>query len=300
MSTTSTDLINDTKRILYSGAREAMNKLNGALTNSTTDASFLYELGMIQGGVYLGIDLEILYVWTVQNVSTKLVTVERGMLGSTAATHADGSVVTVNPKFSDFTILDTINGDLVDLSSPHNGLFKEATVTLTYSPAVMGYDLTGVTDLIDILEVKYDLVGPAREWPEIRRWELRRQSDTGDFASGLALVLYEAAQPGRDVRVTYAAPYGTFTALGQNIVTQTGLQATAFDIPPLGAAAQLQSFREGQRNFNEAQGDTRRAAEVPVGAQLAGVRGPDTQHRLRIMSERSRLRKRWPYRRRVG
>ena len=301
MSTTVDDLIAETRRDLYAGARDQMNKLDGALDANDTSATFLYELGSIRSGSYIAVDLEVMYVFAVTNEADKEVVIERGMLGSTAATHADGAVVTVNPKFSDWAIFTAINAELDDLTAPSNGLFAERNVTLTYNPAIMGYDLTDVDDtggVLEILEVKYDQTGPERLWPEIRRFDLRRLSDTGDFASGTALVLFEEGQSGRDVRVAYTGPYIPFADLGDDIA-DTGLQDTAHDIPPLGASMRLQSMREGQRNFNEVQGDTRRAAEVPVGAQLAGVRGPAGIRQARIMAERSRLRKRWPYRRRI-
>ncbi len=299
MTTTVQDLVQETKRNLYAGARDAMNKLSGALGTGDTTVTFTYDLGAIQAGAYVSIGLEILYVWAVQNVSTKVVTVERAVLGSTAATHADGAVCTVNPRFPDFSILDALNNSLTDLSAPNNGLFAENEVTLTYNPAVMGYDLTSATDVLEVLEVKYDLTGPEREWPLIRRFDLKRNSDTGDFPSGFSLVLYESAQSGRDIRVSYASRYTAFSTTLTTAISDSGLQATANDLPPLGAAIGLQSMREGQRNFNESQPDTRRASEVPPGAQLAGVRVMSAQYQERVMAERSRLRKRWPYRRRV-
>ncbi len=297
--TTAADLVNETKRNLYAGARDPMNKISGALDASQTDVTFLYELGGIAKGSYVEVDVEIMFVWEVVNQSSKLVTVEREMLGSTAATHADGALATVNPKFSNFAIFQALNADLADLSSPQNGMFAEHNVTLTYNPAVMGYDLTDVTGLLEILEIKYDQTGPERDWPEITRFDVKRESDTGDFPSGLSLVLFQEGQSGQDIRVAYASHYVPFADLTDDTTDDTFLQDTAVDIPPLGATMRLQSMREGQRNFNESQGDTRRAGEVPVNAQLAGVRGPATVRQARISAERSRLRKRWPYRRKI-
>lgn len=293
MTTTSTNLIDETLRYLYAGARDPMNTLAAAISDTTgTSVMLTYDLGAAREGSVISIDLELMYVWAVTSEPAKTITVSRAMFGSTAATHASGATVTVNPKFSPFTVLEAINADLDDLSG--NGLFKTTTVSQTYSPAVDGYDLTGATGILEILDVKYEETGPSQRWPAIRSWELKRESDTGDFASGIALVLNSAAQPGLPVRITYSAPFTHFTALGQDIATITGLPPTANDIPPLGAALRLQSVREGQRNFNESQPATRRAVEVPPGAQYGATRGLQELRRARIRIEARRLQKYWP------
>lgn len=297
--TTAADIIAETKRYLYSTHRDPMNRLNGSLTNSATTVTLEFALGSITPGAYIAVDLEIMYVFSITESALTAV-VQRGMLGSTAAAHNDDSLVIVNPKFSDFTILQAINADLADLSSPVNGLYQAKNVTLTYNPAFAGYNLTSVSDLIDILRVKYEDVGVEKIWPDITRWSLKRLSDTTDFASGNALVIYEGGQSGRDIRVAYSAPFTAFTLTTQDATTYAGLPATATDIPALGAAVRLQLTREGQRNFNESQGDTRRAEEVPPGAQLTGARGLIQLRQTRIQAEAARLTRAWPTRRKVA
>ena len=298
MASTSTDLVNDTLRHLHSTHRDPQNTLAAALSDTTgTTVQAGYALGAIAAGAVISIDLELMYVWEVTNESTKTFTVQRGYLGSTAATHSLNAVITVNPKFPAFDVLNAINDELDDLSG--NGLFKTSTVSLTYSPAVEGYNLTSVTGLIEVLEVKYDEPGPGKEWPLIRNWKLKRDSNTTDFASGLALVLRDGGHPGNAVRVTYAKTFARFTALGQTISTVTGLPVTANDIPPIGAALRLQSFREPQRNFNESQPAPRRAGEVQTGAQLVGARGLEELRRRRIRIEARRLQKDWPAKRKL-
>ena len=50
------------------------------------------------------------------------------------------------------------------LSSPSNGLYRVATVDLTYNAAVEGYDLTGVTDVLAVLDARYQAVGSEQDW----------------------------------------------------------------------------------------------------------------------------------------
>jgi hypothetical protein len=295
MSTTSTDLIQESVRYLYSTSRDPQNKLNGAIDSATGTLSMLYPVDAARAGAVLALDLELLYVWEVVNEGTSTLTVERGYLGSVPAAHSDATLVTVNPKFSQFAILEALNADLDDLSG--FGLFQVQTSTVIYNPSVQGYDIA--PNVLEILQVKYDESGPGKLWPEIRSYKLRRASDTGDFASGNALVVYDSGQPGADLRITYGAPFTHFSALGEQIST-TGLPSTANDLPPLGAALRLQYMREGQRNFNEAQPSTRRADEVAAGAQLTAARGLQQIRRDRIRVETNRLRKIWPNKRRLA
>lgn len=300
MSTTAADLIRETARHLYSGRYDPMNKLSGAISStSATTITGTYDLGAITTGAYIAVDLEIMLVWAVIDASAKTFTVERGVLGSTAATHSDGAIITINPKFSDFAILTAINEDLDDLSGPDNGLFAPTNVTLTYNPAVRGYDLASATSVIGILRVRAESTGPEKDWPEILRYDLIRAADTTDFASGFAIVLGEPGWAGKDIRVEYAAKFGHFTATA-DVISTSGLPATANDLPPLGAALRLQYMREPQRNFNEAQPDPRRAQEVGAGAQLQAARGIEALRMRRIRNERSRLRKDYPHKRKLA
>lgn len=297
--TTAATLISETKRYLLPTAREPLNTLNGSINSSVVTVVLNQDITAITTGSYISVDLEIMYVWTAVG-ATKTLTVQRGMQGSTAAAHSDAALVTVNPRFSDFSILQAINADIDDLSSPENGLFRVATIEFDYQPQIIGYNLAGIDPgWLNILSVRYDTPGPWKEWPELRHWQVKLNQDTADFASGVAIMLYDPAYPGRDVRVTYSYPFTHFTNTTDDATTVAGLAATMVDIPPLGAAARLAGVRETQRNQFEAQGDPRRATEVPPNAQLAGSTNLMRLRASRIKSEASRLSINWPTRRRV-
>lgn len=290
---TANDLVEATRRHLFSGQNEELNRLAGAVTNVATTMTMTYDLGGIQKGMIIAIDLEEIQVW---ETSGKIITVcSRGVNGSTAASHADLATVTVKPKFSQFRILSAINTDLSDLSAPDNGLFRIKNVTLTFSPVIQGYDMTSVTsDLLGVLDVRYSMVGPEKSWPRVEKWSLLRNMSTAEFTSGTALVLYDGGFPGRSVRVTYKAPYSSFTQLSDDVVSVSGLQASAADIPPLGAAMRLVAPRDVKRAFSEHQGEPRRADEVPVGSATSSMRGLMMLRGARITSERSRLVAQYP------
>lgn len=295
MTVTCADLIDETRRYLLSSQRETLNSLSASIsTTSATTCTLTYDLGGAVAGSIIAVDLELMYVWAA-DTTTKTLTVQRGYLGSTAATHSSGAIVYVNSKFPAFSIFQALNADLDDLSQ--NGVYQIVNKEITFNAAVMGYDLgVTATDIIDVLAVRANIPGPSQDWVPINRWRLDQAANTTDFTTGFSLTLLEEAYPGLAVRVTYAAPFTKFTAT-TDAVTTTGLPTTAYDLPPLGAAMRLSGVREVQRNFNESQGDTRRASEVPPNAQLAGYQALARERARRLKSEASRLASNWPVRR---
>lgn len=295
MATTTADVIEAVRRLLYTGAREPRNKLAGAIDAAATTINLAYPAKAAQSGAAIAIGLEECYVWSSNG---NALIVDRGEFGTTATAHADGAVVTVNPKFSDIAIFRAINDELRDLSSPANGLFQMKTADLTWNSTVTGYDLAGVNDLISIYEVRYEALGPSADWPLVRNYDVARSMATDEFASGTALLVYGGAAHGAKVRVRYRAPFSLLVNLTDVVTTVTGLSDSMLDILALGAAVRLASGREIRRNFNEVQGDTRRAEEVPAGANLGAYRGLAIQRNQRIMAEASRLSALYPARRR--
>lgn len=292
--TTLSDLVERTRRHLYSGeVRDERNRLSLALDSSAASLSLSYSAAGIQRGTSLAIELEELYVW---DISGTTVTVSRGDGGSTAASHVIDSTIFVNPKFSAFAIMGAINDELNALTAA--GLFAVGTVDFTYQAGTDAYNLTGVTDLIDIIDVTYDANDSTSRWPGIPRsgYSLRRGMQTGEFASGLALTINGWAESGRDINVVYKKPYTAFTTLAQNVESYAGVHATAHDILPLGAAIRLTVGAEVARNFLD-QGDTRRADEVPAQSRGSQMRALAALRRDRISEERARLYAKYPTRR---
>ena len=292
--TTLVDLVHETKRHLQSMQREPMNKLNTAIDADDETVTFLYDASQVQTGSYLQIGLELLYVWAVDQ-SAKTAVVGRGQLGSTASAHSEGDVVTVNPKFPDYAIVKEINNDLRDLSTPANGLYRVRTVELTASATSPGYDLTGATDVLEVLSVTTRHPGAPRSWSPVTNYELNRNAHS-DFASGYSFHLADGAHPGQPVRVTYKASFDPLTALTDDVETVSGLPATMHDLPPMGAAVRLVAPREIRRNFIDGQGDSRRAEEVPPGATAASMRALAALRQQRIDAEHGRLAQAYPER----
>jgi hypothetical protein len=270
---------------MLASGRQELNRLTGTITNAATTLTIDFAAGSIQTGALIAIDLELLYVWS---VSGSTVTVQRGMQGSTAAAHTAGAIIYVNPIVPDFHVFAALNDELASLSGP---LYRVKTATFTAGIA-SAYNLAA--DVERILAVQYSAIGPEQAWPRLTRWDLLQNQDTGVFASGVALRLYELPDPGRTVRVTYAADLGSLAALTDDVQTATGLPASANDIPPLGAAARLLAAREARRSSVDAQPEARQAQDVPPGtarsasAQLFALRD------RRLKEEAGKLAKDWP------
>lgn len=292
--TTAADLIASTKRLLLSGEVEPRNRLAADVSPGAGTLTLSFDASNVAAGMLLQVGLELFYVWSV-DASAGTVSVDGAQEGSVAAAHDTGDIVVINPKFPDFTVLAALNDDLADLSSPVNGLYRVRTVTLPYAAGRGGYDLTGVDDLLEIHDVRYDTGGLPGDWMSLTSVSVGRNLPTSSFTSGTGLFIGDGGANGRDMVVTYRAPFGQLAALDDD-VADTGLPTTAFDLPPMGAAIRLVVGREVERNFTDSQGDSRRSSEVPPGAVQASWRGLEGKRQQRITAEASRLAAMYPER----
>ena len=287
--------IDETRDMLLSGYVEELLQL---ASDASSSATSVFVTGAdnsgIVAGVVIEIDLEAMYVTSVTGTQVNVI---RGYGNSDPAGHTAGDVVRISPKFPAYRIFDALNDELRDLSSPDNGIFQMKSLqSITYNAAKQGYDLTGLTneEVQSIYSITYadPVVVEARE-PAIRKWDLKRDRATSSFASGMALVLYQDAFPGKKLNISYKSPLTAITATS-NANSTTGLQNTAFDLPPLGAALALMSTTPIRREFIDAQGSHRRAEEVPPGAISASMRDLRLRKEMRVASEAARLAAMYP------
>lgn len=283
-------VITRTQRQLLSGLVEQRNKTNGSLTASATTVTMLYDLTGIREGAVLEIESELLYVWAV-DTGSKTVTVERGFNGTVATTHASGTIVIVNPRFPRHQILEAINDDLYDLAAPANGLYRIRTLDMNYNGSDLFVNLPAVGEVIDLIEVRIRYT--STDYPVVRNVQLIRQLPTKDFGSGIALKLNEPERSG-DLRVVYKSPFTRVTKESDDLQTVAGFPLSAEDILVMGAQIRLMAPREIKRNLTEAQGDTRRADEVPSGAVTNSVMNLMRLRRERIMAEATKLDSQYP------
>ena len=286
--------IDETRDLLLTDYVEEQATLGAALDATETVVSFALPstspAGVVAGAT-IEVGAELMYVFS---VTSGAATVLRGYKGSEATTHALGALVTINPKFPTYQILDALNHELRDLSSPQNGLFQIKTVEVTFNAAQDGYDLTGVTDdILSIYQVTYSDPGSEASEPAITEYALRRDRNTSSFASGYGLILHSDAWPGQAVRVLYKTGFSTLAAATTALST-TGLHSEAYDLPVLGAALRLMSSRPIRREFLDEQGSSRMADEVPPGAVSASMRDLRALRLDRMNAEATRLNGQYP------
>lgn len=285
------DIIDKTNRQLLSGIVEERNKITSALTTTSTSVILSYDLDGIRKGSVIQIGQEQMYVWAV-TVASKTLTVERGFNGTTAQAHSADSITTLNPRFPRNQILEAINDELSDLSSPVNGLFQIKTVELQYNGSDRMINLAGVSGLQNVYSVHYRY--QSDDYPRVSKWRLLRDMPVTDFSSGFALALDSG--PGRSGKlvVKYKANFDPVYNESDDLSLSSGLPDTAQDIIVIGAQLRLMAPREIKRNFTESQGDTRRATEVPQGAVASSVTTLTRMRRDRITAEAQRLTRLYP------
>ncbi len=249
--TTSTHLCHFTMQTAY--------MLNPVTDTTSTSLTFTYDLRGIVVGSVIEVDVEECYVMATDEVA-KTATVLRGYGSSSPATHAAGAEVTVNPKFARLQIFNGMNDALDALYGA--GLFKITIPELVWNSTRIGYDLVGVTAMRGVYRVSYDDIGSERAWPIVppRSWSWRPNAETDDFTTGFVLF------------VEVMTPFTRLTATTQDVHTDAGLPATANRVLKYRTAMGLVAWRETMRNVFETQGDSRRAGEVPAGAQIGAAR----------------------------
>lgn len=283
-------IVTRTQRQLLSGLVEQRNKINGSLTATGTTVTMLYDLTGIREGAVLEIDSELMYVWAVET-GAKTVTVERGFNGTTATTHASGTVTIVNPRFPRHQILEAINDDLYDLAAPANGLYRTRNLDLSWNGSDILVNLPAVGDIIDVIQVRIRYT--STDYPVLRNVQLVRNLPTSDFGSGVALKMNEPDRAAT-LRVVYKSPFSRVTKESDDLQTVAGYPLSAEDILVMGAQIRLMAPREIKRNLTESQGDTRRADEVPSGAVSNSVMNLMRLRRDRIMAEATKLDSQYP------
>jgi len=289
MATVST-VIDRTVRQLLSGTVEERNKLSASISATATSLTVQYDLKGIREGAVIQIDSELMYVWET-TAGAKSAIVERAWNGTTAVAHSANSIVVVDPKFPRNQILEAINAELDDLSSPMNGLFQVKSLELNYNGSWAMVNIPTTDKIIDLVSVSLRYL--ATDYPIIRKIRLIRDLPTDDFNSGYAVRLDEQVRAGR-MHIVYKTPFTNVTSETQNIQNVTGLPSSCEDILITGAQIRLVAPREVKRNFTESQGDTRRAEEVGAGAIAGSITNLQRMRRDRITAEAAKLARQYP------
>ena len=283
-------LINRVSRQLLSGTVEERNKLATTVNSAATSIVMTYALNSIRAGAVFEIDSELMYVWSV-DTTTLTATVERAYAGTTAAAHTSGAIVIYNPRFPHQQLIDVLNQDIDDLSSPLNGLYRVITVDLAYNGSDRQINIPSASSIIDLIDVRLRYLSD--DFVALRGARLARDLPTADFASTFAITLDSPTMAGT-LRVRYRAPFVRATTTADNLQTVSFLPVSMEDILEYGVMSRMLAPREVKRNFTESQGDTRRSDEVPAGAVSGSVANILRLRRDRIIAEAAKLAKQYP------
>lgn len=275
---------------MLAGTVEERNKLATSIDADDTTVVCSYDIGGLRTGSVFEIESELFYVWDA-SPAAKTVTVERGYAGTTAASHSSGAIITVSPRFPRAQMLDAVNGELDDLSSTANGLFRVVTTDLTYNGSDRQIDITGSSTIIELLDVRLRYL--ADDYPVLHSVRLQTGLPTSDFPSGNTLVFDEPVMAGT-VRVRYKAPFVRASSESSDLTSVCFLPSTCDDIIEMGVVLRMMAGREIKRNFTESQGDTRRADEVPAAAVANSITNIQRLRRDRIIAEAGRLKAQFP------
>lgn len=284
-------LVQEVYRHLDATSFGVINRLTDNIaTVEETTFTFDFEAGKaIRPGAYLCVDLEVVYVWT-YNEATRVATVQRAMQGSTAAPHAAGALVQVQPRVSQFDVLTQI---VHDIDSWPPSLYQTATTTISGGVTTRAYDLPGTTGITRILEIRRSRTGTSPTL--VRKWRLDLNADTTTFPSGRSIVFPNGWDTGDTIEIVYAKPFDTSAVTLTTSLATIGLTDSMKDIPVYGAAARL--VREAPRTETQPQGQARLADEVPPG-HLGNTSAALWKKRDdRIHQEIARLRELYPQRR---
>lgn len=213
----------------HSAVQDAITSLTQPITDTdtqlTVDDTESVATGLIE------VDSELMRVKGV-DLSTNVVTLlpsGRGVRGTTAVAHAAGADVRVAPVMPHFSVVREINAEIGSLFP---GLSAVASTELTASSTTITYELPA--DAVSVLDVRWR--NPAGHWDRVRSWEVEFSQNTTDYASGKTI---RAVTPDvGKIRVIYGKPFGTLTALTDDLAT-LGVPESCEDLIRMGTILRL-------------------------------------------------------------
>lgn len=249
-------------RWLYGTYRTKTNVLNGAIDASTATLDCRYAATAGEGSL-LALDNELMEVTRApQNVTT--LNVIRAVRGTTAATHADGTTIEINPRYPRLSVRAAMLDELV--AWPES-LYRVTQITDT---PVSSSGTIDVSTEIDPLSVRRVLAvwRSARCTTSDDRWfEVDWSSAKDAREPGSCDVYLNDLQATTTLTRNYRVVVGTDFVVdpfvdATDLQADVGVPRSAEDVLQLGIAYRLVTGREAKRLFTEAQGESRDATEI--------------------------------------
>jgi hypothetical protein len=295
MTTTYADLVNEISLNLsgYTLRQDRTTHLTQAINDSELTLNFGSVTNIGKGAVE--IDDELLWLDTYDRVSNSAVVAPygRGYYGTTKASHAVNTKVTIAPTFPRATIKKAIN-DTIDAVFPD--LFGVGVHTFNFNAVKTTYSLPA--DVETILYVSWKSTGPTEEWIPLRNWRADPLANTTAFTTGQSVSIYDRVDAGRTVQVFYTKKPTTLSASSSTDVfeTVTGLPSSTKDVIVYGAAYRLSSFIDpGRLNYSSAEADNA-DTKIQYGSGASTARFLLALYQQRLREESKKLRDVYPTR----
>jgi len=290
--TTMRDLIADTRRMAFGSLHDQINLVAEDAAAGATSIKMDMDVSGITTGMSLSSDLN---VWYVRSIDTAANTVQviPGFDNSPKRPVTAGDFVYIKPRVTDWFMFETMNQEILRLSTPEHGLYQIASWTTQVDPTYQTYAIPeDAFDMVGILRVRYRMPGTPDVWIDIPDKSYRIQLNTA--ANGSYIRLLRNIPSGTDIQFIYKAIFHQAVNLDDNVNEVCGLSETMVDIPTLGCLGTLLRTTESRRNQVQQQGDARRAGEVPAGANMSIASRIEKDHQMRIWEEAARLIQRVP------
>lgn len=290
--TTVATVVDQVRRHVYGTQRAEWNEVGVAVADATVDE---WTLGRPTDGIgrgsYLSVDDELVYVWEVDH-NQRTAVVQRGMLGSEAASHAAGALIEVNPRFPKPLIVQAMADEI---ASWPVGLFYTDTVEDTSVDVDNRIiDLGQVSDLLAVLAVWRTARLFEGSWAKAGAWQLQRDVPSD---GNVSLMVHGASSRAETWRVVVARPFDVSTFNDDtDLQDVVKIPASCNDIVGYGAAWRLLSTRETARTDRASQASPRTHEEVPPMHITQAARGLQRIRDERLGEETARLSAKWPAR----
>ena len=233
MTSTYSDIINETLLTLsgLTALQDQATSLNGNI--AAGDLTFITNGTVQLSKGLVEIDDELIWIdsWSALTNTATVAPYGRGYRGTTAASHSSGARITLAPTFPRFNIERNVNA-AIDALYPD--LYGIGTTTFSYSPAVNTYALP--TDVINVISVAWQSVGPTKEWIPIKEYRTDLTADPTTWSTGKTISLYSPIVAGRTVSIRYQNKPPLLANQTDVFETVTGLPSSCREVVVLGTA----------------------------------------------------------------
>ncbi len=281
----------------YTFQQDRSTYLTAAVTTTTSPSSAptVLSLGSTTdfGKGVVEINDELLWIDSVDRVANTATVAPygRGYLGTTAATAAVDTQVTVAPIFPRDSIKKAINDTINAVGA---SIYATKQTTFTYNAAITTYEFENL-NIENILSVSWQDIGPTKEWIRVKRWDFDPFADVTTWGSNSqTITIGDVIIAGRTVKVMYATHPATFTSTSQDFYTQTGLSESVKDVVTLGAAYRLLQYLDPARAAQYSPQADEIDAKRPFGASNNAVRQLFALYTQRLNEERAKQQTQYP------